>query len=313
MGYTKALNQLNKQSSEVAGGKGASLGDMIQAGIPVPSGFVVLTKAYEEFVKNSKIRAEIDVVWSSINLEDMASIEHASGRIVGAILESEVTEDIQKSIFDMYEGVGAEFVAVRSSATAEDSDSAAWAGQLESYLYINRENLIESVKKCWASLFSPRAISYRFERENGRKDIAVAVVVQKMINSEVAGVAFSVHPVTQDKNQMIIEAVWGLGEMLVNGSTTPDSYIVEKDTLSITDISRSIQETMLTRVADGAQKAEVPTDKREKQKLTEDQIEELSELVVLIENHYGCPQDIEWALEKGKLYIVQSRPITTLS
>lgn len=313
MVFTKKFKQLNKKASAIAGGKGASLGEMTRAGIPVPPGFVVLAGAYTAFLERTDLSVEIDAMWDKINPDDMASVEHASEEIQDLIVNKEIPEDIAKLIFHSFEELSSEFVAVRSSATAEDSDTAAWAGQLESYLYVTKEDLLDKVRLCWASLFSPRAIFYRFEREKGRKDVAVAVVVQKMVNSEVSGVAFSVHPVTQDHDQLIAEAAWGLGEAIVQGMVTPDSYVVEKSSLNHIDVNVSEQEKMLVRAKIGIHEVDVPESKREKQKLSEQQIAELSELVIHIEKHYGLPQDIEWALEDDKLYIVQSRPITTLS
>jgi len=205
-------------------------------------------------------------------------------------------------------------VAVRSSATAEDSSSAAWAGQLDSFLNTTEKTLLANVQKCWASLFTPRAIFYRFEKGLHNNKISVAVVIQKMIESEVSGIAFSVHPVTQDHNQLIIEAGYGLGEAIVSGQITPDSYVIEKNPRRIIDRNVSTQERGIYRKPKegGNEWQNIPQDKGKKQKLTDGQILELSELILKIENHYGTPQDIEWAYENNKFYITQSRPITTL-
>ena len=172
--------------------------------------------------------------------------------------------------------------------------------------------VLKNVKKCWASLYTPRALFYRIERKMQRKSVSVAVVVQKMIQSEVSGICFTVHPITKDKNQMIIEAGYGLGEAIVGGMITPDSYVVEKDSLVILDINISEQEKMIVKKDNKNKIIPVPKSKKEKQKLTNKQIIKLSKIVRNIEKHYKSPQDIEWALEKGKLYVVQSRPITTL-
>jgi pyruvate,water dikinase len=209
-------------------------------------------------------------------------------------------------------------VAVRSSATAEDSSADAWAGQLDSYLYVSRKNLLENVQKCWASLFTPRAIFYRVERKLQKNHVSVAVVVQKMANSEASGVCFTVHPVTRDLDQMIIEGGWGLGEAIVQGIITPDSYVVEKSKIKsqnskfIVDINVNKQEKQIVRGRELTEEKPVPKVKQNKQKLSEKQIRELAKICVEIEKHYGFPCDIEWALEKGKFYITQSRPITTL-
>ncbi len=224
----KNFKQLSKKDVLIAGGKGASLGEMTQAKIPVPSGFVILADSFERFIKETEIVADIDSILDNVDVKKIHTVENASEEIKAIILSEEMPRDIEKEILQNFKKLNAKFVAVRSSATAEDSSTAAWAGQLESYLNTTKEELLENVKKCWASLFTPRAIVYRHEKNLHKHKISVAVVVQKMVESEVSGVAFSVHPVTEDRNQIIIEAGLGLGEALVSGQITPDSYVVEK-------------------------------------------------------------------------------------
>lgn len=267
--FIKTFDKLSKNDVQLAGGKGASLGEMTQAGIPVPPGFVILSNAFEMFIKKTGLDIEIDSALDSVNKEKIHTVEHASEKIKALILDADIPSDLQNEIRQAYEqlknlktpdssiktppllhkqGSGEFFVAVRSSATAEDSASAAWAGQLDSFLNTTETNLLENVKKCWASLFTPRAIFYGFEKgfyiqkksksanapsplRRGQGEvlkISVAVVVQKMIQSDVSGIAFSVHPITEDYNQLIIEASYGLGEAIVSGQVTPDSYVVEK-------------------------------------------------------------------------------------
>jgi phosphoenolpyruvate synthase/pyruvate phosphate dikinase len=252
--FTKTLKQISKEDIRIAGGKGAHLGKLMKTGIRVPDGFVVLSSAFDEFIANKKI-----------------------------------SKDLEREIQNAFDKLGEKYVAVRSSATAEDSKKDAWAGQLETYLYTTRKNLIKNIRKCWLSLFSPRAISYRKERKLQNKKISVAVVVQKMIKPEVSGVCFTVHPVTKNKNQMAIELVRGLGEKLVQGLITPDSYVISKKPLKI-----------------------VRKNRQGKEKLSDKKIIDLAKICVRIEKHFKKPQDIEWTLEKGKFYIIQSRPITTL-
>lgn len=312
MKIIKDFKQLNKKDVKIAGGKGASLGEMTQAGFSVPPGFVVLASAFEEFIKETDIIEEIDAMWDRINIEDTENIEENSEIIRDVILKKKFPKELGEKILEEFDRLGVEHVAVRSSATAEDSKIDAWAGQLESYLYVTKDNLLESVQKCWASLYTPRALFYRVERKMGRKQVSVAVAIQKMVNSEVSGVCFTVHPVTQDKNQMIIEACYGLGEALVQGIITPDSYVLEKDTLNIIDISNSGQEKQIIKDTIGPVTKSVPEDLKEKQKLSENQIKELAKICMDIEKLYKDPRDIEWALEKEKFYLVQARPITTL-
>lgn len=249
MEFTKNIKNLNKNDIVLAGGKGASLGELLSMGLNVPEGFVLTTEMYGK---------------------DLS--------------------DFQKEILAQFDNLNTKFVAVRSSATIEDSPKDSFAGQFETYLNITRENLLESIKKCWNSINSARINEYLRDKEIDKDKIKIAVIVQKMVNSEKSGIAFSIHPVTQDRNQFIIEAGFGLGEAIVSGKITPDSYIIEKNKLIILD--KNIV---------GKQ-----------QILSDNEILELSKLVVKIENHFGFPVDIEWATESDKIYILQCRPITTL-
>ncbi len=309
----KNFKHLSKVDIKIAGGKGASLGEMTKEKIPVPSGFVILSNAFDRFLEETDLNVEIDAVLDTVDIKEVHSVENASEKIQAMLISKEMPEDIKTEILKNYKNLDCKFVAVRSSATSEDSASAAWAGQLESYLNTTKKTLLENVKKCWASLFTPRAIFYRFEKNLNKDNISVAVVVQKMVDSEESGVAFSVHPVTQDKNQIIIEAGFGLGEAIVSGLITPDSYVVNKQEFKILDINVNEQTKALYKKANGGNKWKELAEKGKKQVLNEKEIIELSKLIVKIENHYGFPCDIEWVQEKGKFYIVQSRPITTIS
>jgi phosphoenolpyruvate synthase/pyruvate phosphate dikinase len=312
--FIKTFKKINKNDASIAGGKGASLGEMIQAGIPVPSGFVILSDAFEQFLKETDLNVEIDSILDNVNHKEIHTVDDASEKIKALILSAEMPKIIANEVKKAFKQLKTKYVAVRSSATVEDSSSAAWAGQLESYLNTTEKNLLENVKKCWASLFTPRAIFYRFEKGLHKQKISVAVVVQKMVESEVSGIAFSVHPVTQDENQLIIEASFGLGEAIVSGQVTPDSYVVEKKPRRIIDINVSVQNRGLYRAKTGGNEwKSIPKKIGEKQVLSNKQILKLSELILKIENHYGFPVDIEWARGKNKFYIVQSRPITTLA
>lgn len=310
---------LNKGDAHLAGGKGASLGEMTQAGIPVPPGFVVLADSFEQFIRETDLVQEIDSILHKVNHKEIHTVEGASEVIRALILNAEMPKDIADEISSSFKKLDTKYVAVRSSATAEDGMDHAWAGQLESYLNTTEDDVLTKVKLCWSSLFTPRAIFYRFEKGLHSTKISVAVVVQKMVESEVSGIAFSVHPVTEDYNQLIIEAGFGLGEAIVSGSVTPDSYVVEKEPRNILDINISTQDRALYRAEVSSKEhgnnewRDIPEPKASSQVLTKEQILELSEIILKIENHYGFPCDIEWAFEKGKFYIVQSRPITTLS
>lgn len=311
--YIKSFKEIDKNDSSIAGGKGASLGEMTQADIPVPSGFVILSNSFERFIEETDLNVEIDTILHGVNSREIHTVENASEKIQGLILNADIPKEIRETVTKEFQNLNSKYVAVRSSATAEDGKEHAWAGQLESYLNTTETDLLDKVKHCWASLFTPRAIFYRFEKGLHSTKISVAVVVQKMIESEISGIAFSVHPVTQDKNQIIIEAGFGLGEAIVSGQITPDAYVVEKQPRNILDININTQSKGLYRSENGGNDwVDIPEPKASSQVLSKEQILKLSELILEIENHYGFPCDIEWAYEKEKFYILQSRPITTL-
>jgi pyruvate, water dikinase len=310
--FIKTFKQLSKNDVSIAGGKGASLGEMTKAGIPVPFGFVILASAFERFIEETDIDIEIDAQLKKVNHQNINSVEEASEAIRGLISKAEMPKDIAKLIQEQFKKLKAKYVAVRSSATAEDSSSAAWAGQLETYLNTTEKDLLNDVQLCWSSLFTPRAIFYRFEQKMQRKIVSVAVVVQEMVQSEVAGICFTVHPVTKDYNQMVIEAGLGLGEAVVSGQVTPDTYVIHKNDFSILDINVSEQSMMIIKGGKDNIHKKLSAKQGGMQKLTGKQIVELAKICKNIERHYKKPQDIEWAFFGKKFYITQSRPITTL-
>ncbi len=313
MSFVKLFTELNKNDTDLAGGKGASLGEMTQVGIPVPPGYVVLTNAFDQFIEETSLSDEIQSRLNEVNHQEMETVERASAAIQKLILNAVMPADIATEVTAAFGELKAEFVAVRSSATAEDGTNASWAGELDSFLNTKQGDLLEKVQRCWASLFTPRAIFYRFEKGFHMGRVSVAVVVQRMINSEISGIAFSVHPVTEDPTHLIIEAGWGLGEAIVSGSITPDNFVVDKTNWHVVDSYIASQERMLIRKMEGGNEwVSVEPDKQEIQKLSYDKMLDLAKLVVKIEEYYGFPCDIEWAMEANKTYIVQSRPITTL-
>ncbi|MBP7806145.1 hypothetical protein KA057_00505 [Candidatus Gracilibacteria bacterium] len=307
------FSKIGKNDAPKAGGKGASLGEMTQAGIPVPPGFVVLAETFEAFLDTNSLRSEIKQILGNIDHNSVTSIESASEKIQELILNGEIPSEIKKEIQKYQETLDTPFVAVRSSATAEDGAEHAWAGQLDTYLNVAKGDVEKKIQSCWASLFTPRALFYRSEKGLGELHISVAVVVQSMVDAESAGVAFSVHPVTENYDEIVIEGSWGLGEAVVSGEVTPDSFVVSKS--SKENLSQHIAEKKkgIFRNIDGLNEwRQIPEQEREKPVLTKKALNELSELVIHIENHYGFPCDIEWAYAEGKIYILQARPITTL-
>jgi pyruvate,water dikinase len=308
----KQFSQISKKDVAIAGGKGASLGEMAKAGLPVPPGFVVLAGAFDQFLATTEIEADIEALLKKVNHRDVNSVDKVSAEIRDLIMDEKAPQDLQEEILDNFKKLGAKFVAVRSSATAEDSSVASWAGELETDLNITEKNVIASVKKCWSSLFTPRAIFYRFEKKMHKQKVSVAVVVQKMVQSEISGISFTVHPVTKDRNQMVIEAGFGLGEAIVGGMVTPDTYIVHKKDFTILDINVAHQTFAIVKTPKGNINKKLSQVAGSKQKLTAGQIVEIAKICKRIEAHYKHAQDIEWAFEKNKFYITQSRPITTL-
>lgn len=312
MDLIKTFRQLDKGDVLVAGGKGASLGEMTRAKFPVPPGFVVLAAAFDRFLEETDLGEEIEAIQHKINPRDLNSVDRASNEIRRLILDVRFPSDLATLARAEFARLKSPLVAVRSSATAEDSTVASWAGELESYLNSTNVTLLANIQKCWASLFTPRAIFYRREKKLHRAKVSVAVVIQAMVQSEVSGICFTVHPVTKDYGQMVIEAGWGLGEAIVGGKITPDTYVVHKKSWEILDCNVSEQSLMIVRGPRGTVERPVPKGKRRRQKLTGRQILEIARPCQRIERHYRKPQDIEWAWAKGKFFIVQSRPITTL-
>ncbi|MBI5037339.1 MAG: PEP/pyruvate-binding domain-containing protein [Candidatus Kerfeldbacteria bacterium] len=311
--FVSPFSKLDKKSVNLAGGKGANLGEMTAHHIPVPQGFVVLRTAFDQFMRDTGIDSLASRMLRTVDPKVLASINRASRELRRKIQNASFPPELAREVFAAFTKLHNTTVAVRSSATAEDSSTASWAGELESYLFIRKPQLLKTIQTCWSSLFTPRAIFYRFEKKLHTIPVSVAVVVQEMIDSEVAGITFTAHPVTKNRQHMVIEAGWGQGEAVVSGRITPDTYVVDRKSDAILDIAVSRQERMIQRKGtQGTREVMVPLAKREKQKLKSAQIMKIARLCATIEKHYGTPQDIEWAWSHNKFYITQTRPITTL-
>lgn len=312
------FSEVDKDDIALVGGKGANLGEMTQAGFPVPNGFIVTAQAYYSYLKENNLEKKIKNLINTINFDDPNSLKQVSRFIKKEIITGSMSEELKLEIYNAYKKLGGKLsdplVAVRSSATAEDLPDASFAGQQETYLNVKGDtNLILKVKDCWASLFEERAIFYRHENKYDHFRVGIAVPVQKMIESDSSGVMFTIDPVTNDKTKITIEAVFGLGEMIVQGKATPDHYEVSKSTGEITAKEISSQTQMMKKVGSINKEMSVPVLQRKRQKIKNEHIIELFKLGKKLENHYYFPQDVEWAIEKDEVFLVQTRPITTIT
>ncbi len=324
--FTLWFEEITKDDVARAGGKGANLGEMLRAGIPVPPGFVVTAQTYQYYLEKTGIA---DKIYSIIKEKvkdpnDPRGYEEASHEIRKLIESTPIPEEIKEAIVKSYRelskrlGLEEAYVAVRSSATAEDLPEASFAGQQETYLNVKGEaEVLDKTLKCWSSLFTPRAIFYRQQKGFPHEKVLISVVIQKMVNSKAAGVMFTIHPVTGDPNKIVIEGNWGLGESVVSGSVTPDRFVVDKNTLEI--VEQEIAEKTVEYVRDPSTgktvHLEVPPERRKQPCLTPEEIKVLAQLAIKIEKHYGRPQDIEWAIDRDlpfpeNVFIVQSRAET---
>ncbi|HET6661329.1 MAG TPA: PEP/pyruvate-binding domain-containing protein [Rubrobacter sp.] len=307
------LETLRRNDLERGGGKGANLGELISVGLPVPPGFCVTTAAYRRAVAETDLAEAIDEALRDVRDEDLASAEAASAGIGTLFEDLQLPDDLAEAVLAAYRSLGAPPVAVRSSATTEDLPGASFAGQQATSLNVHGgDELLGAVRRCWASLWSARAIAYRKRQGFHHERAAVAVVVQRLVPAEVSGVLFTANPVTGARHELIINAALGLGEAVVGGLTTPDSFILDHATLTVRDrqTGRQDVETILTergtteRPLDPVQAAR-PT-------LNDAQLARLGEVGLAIERHFGDPQDIEWAYADGRLWVLQARPITNL-
>ncbi len=330
--FIKWFSELNRDSGSIAGGKGANLSEIFNLKISVPPGFVVTAQAYDYFIKKAKIEGKIKELLERINYEDTEQLNKITGEIRGIIEKAEFPEKMKEEILEAYEALGAEdsgikdrsahyilrkspeapFVAVRSSATTEDLPEASFAGQQDTFLNVKGSSeLLTNIKKCFSSLFTPRATYYRNKKKFRHEQASLAVIVQKMIDSDKSGVIFSKDP-SMKKDHVIIEAVFGLGEGIVSGKITPDRYYISKE-LEIQNKEIGKKKIAVTRDSGGKKEVvKLKEEISEKQVLKEHEIKKLAGIALKLEEHYKKPQDIEFAIENNEIYIVQTRPITTL-
>jgi pyruvate, water dikinase len=330
--FVKWFSELNKDSGKYAGGKGANLAEIYNLKVAVPPGFVVTAQAYDYFIEKSGIKEKIEELLERIDYEDTKQLDEITKQIRVFIVDSKFPKEMEEEVLESYEHLGAAnsdvakgsaldilnvsseptFVAVRSSATAEDLADASFAGQQDSFVNVKgNSELIKHIKKCFASLYTSRATYYRNKKGFKHAEVSLAVVVQKMVDSDKSGVIFSKDP-SYKNDDIIMEAVWGLGEGIVSGAITPDKYIISKD-LEIKDKKIADKKIAFTRDSSGAKtKVKLVEEKSKHQVLKNYEIEKLSEIALKLEEHYGKPQDIEFAIEGDEIFIVQTRPITTM-
>ena len=326
--YVVGLEQIGKDDIRKAGGKGANLGEIIKIGIPVPEGFVVTTSSFDRLIQIYNLGKGLQEIIEKTNVDDTTALLQASKKLKGIILSQKMPNEVMSKVIQSYKIMSttdaielnsheikeASLVAVRSSATAEDLPTASFAGQQATFLNVTGEkNLIESIMKCWASLYEPRAIFYR--AKHGISKASIAVIVQKMIDSKKSGTLFTIDPTTGE-NVVLIEAIWGLGEAIVGGEVSPDLYKVSKDSgknPKIIDIQVSNKTKMRVRdyTSNNTVKVDVAHDKATAQVITREEILELTNYGLVLENHYDHPQDIEFAISNNKITILQTRPITS--
>lgn len=308
------FSEVSKEDIPLVGGKGANLGEMIKAKLPVPPGFIVTAPAYFDFVAENGLDSFIEKETKGLDPEDSKKLNTIAEHLQKAIKERDLPKKLVKEIEKAYEEMHKGLVAVRSSATAEDLPDASFAGQQATFLNIEgKVKLIKAVRECWASLFEARAIYYRTVNKFDHTKVGIAVPVQRMVQSEVSGIMFTVDPVSSDESKIVIDAGLGLGESVVSGSITPDHYIVDKKKFEIISKEIGAQEWQIVRNEKGENKhISLTKTEKESQKLSDEQIIALAKIGAQVEKHYGKPQDTEWALEKGSLYMVQARPVTTM-
>jgi pyruvate, water dikinase len=327
MSYTSRLEELDRNSLALVGGKNASLGEMIRTGIRVPPGFAVTTSCYEDFINRTKIVESMYKLLSGLRLSAVAEVHRASEEVQELIRRVSMPEDMRSDITMAYDVLCDECretclpVAVRSSATAEDLPDASFAGQQDTHLWVTgTDRVVRRVQDCWASLFTPRAVSYRIHNEFPHEKVFISVGVQKMVDAKCAGVMFSLNPTDGDPSKVLIEGAWGLGETVVGGTVNPDRFTVDKVLMDITE--KNISTKHIACIFDPengeVKEAELDPEKGCRCCLEDREIKELAKLAKIIEKHYQTPMDIEWAIaETGafpeNIFIVQARPETVWS
>jgi pyruvate,water dikinase len=316
-GITRTFAELSRADVPYAGGKGANLGELMRAGLPVPPGFVIGAPAYAAFCDSGGLRGRIAARLASLDTADTGALAEASRDVRGMMHDEPMPEDVEVAIREAYAALAGKDgpVAVRSSATAEDTESASFAGMNETFLNVRgADALVDAVRRCWSSLFGQRVIAYRAFRDLGQAEMDIAVVVQRQIPATRAGVMFTIDPATGAEDRLVIESALGLGESVVSGRVSPDRYVVEKGTQAILARDVRVKRLAIEVAAGGGTVAREPTGKEALEPaLTDGEVREIAELGTRVERHYGAPQDTEWAIDaEGRIWMLQSRPVTAV-
>jgi pyruvate,water dikinase len=331
--YTKTFEELRSSDRELVGGKCASLGELVSAGLPVPAGFAVTVEAFEDFRDVATLRSDLKALVRGVDPKSAAALQSAHENAIALIQGQSLPEQMEREIRTAYSKLATEAVvrrgrgdpnrvavAVRSSSVDEDGDAASFAGQQETYLWVvGADEVIDRVRECWASMYSPQAIAYRhsLEETDAQEASKISVAVQLMAKADVAGVTFTVSPRTGDRSVIAINASWGLGQAVVSGEVTPDEYWLNKVGLEVTStrVAHKLHEYVPHASGVGVELREVSADRQDIACLNEADVLALAKIGLEIESHYGCPQDIEWAIERGDdgtptVMLLQSRPET---
>jgi len=311
--FVKKFDEIGKEMFQECGGKAAHLGELTSLKLRVPNGFVVLAEAFSQHVRNNHLQEKIQKIAATINYDDYTDLEEKTKQIRSLVIHAPMPLEVEKEVIENYTILSAgreePFVAIRSSVAVKDSPISSFPGMMDTYHYIKgARDVVEKVKECWASVWSGRAAFSRHSKGIEHTKAIIAPTVQLMVNSEVAGVLFTVNPITGSTEEIVIESNWGLGETVVCGKCQSDLYILNKSPIKIKNkrIARK-EQTFIQAKGGGAEWVPVEPDRINKPTLTEKQIEELCRIACSVEEHYGCHQDIEWAYEKGSLYILQAR------
>ncbi|KAA3648711.1 MAG: phosphoenolpyruvate synthase [Chloroflexi bacterium] len=313
--YVRSFNEIRSQDLPLVGGKGANLGELTHAGFPVPTGFCLTTAAFTDFMDAAPSSAEFYDLLDTVSAQDTEEIRKVGERVQEALSKVPIPADIVTASRDAWHTAGENNAyAVRSSATAEDLPDASFAGQQDTYLnIIGEEALLTAIRNCWLSLFTDRAITYRCQNDFSHREVQLSVVVQKMIMADTSGILFTADPLSGHRHTLSIDASFGLGEALVSGLVSPDAYQVDKRNRTIINRQIADKQIAIFPEKDGGTRQETLSQTQQTQKALDDQqILALADMGCQIEGHYGSPQDIEWSIADGELYLLQARPITSL-